>query len=350
MSLSERVQRAGNDATEEAPEALPAIVSRIRNQVQDLISADEIAALARSNPERARNEVRSACRRVLERPEWESVDAEKREALTCALIDLVFGFGPLEDLINDEEVTEVMVNGPSCVYFERAGRLFKSDREFASEPELRALIDRILGPTGRRIDEASPLVNTRLPQGHRVNVVVPPIALNGPTVTIRKFTEHVLTLEDLRMAGSFDDLLQRFLSWAVRARKSIAVSGGTGSGKTTLLNALSCEIAPDERIVTIEDSAELRFFEHPHVIGLEARPRNAEGSGEVSIRDLVTNALRMRPDRIVVGECRGAEALDMLQAMNTGHDGSLTTLHANLTRSEERRVGKECRSRWSPYH
>ncbi len=329
MSLSERVQRAGNDATEEAPEALPAIVSRIRNQVQDLISADEIAALARSNPERARNEVRSACRRVLERPEWESVDAEKREALTCALIDLVFGFGPLEDLINDEEVTEVMVNGPSCVYFERAGRLFKSDREFASEPELRALIDRILGPTGRRIDEASPLVNTRLPQGHRVNVVVPPIALNGPTVTIRKFTEHVLTLEDLRMAGSFDDLLQRFLSWAVRARKSIAVSGGTGSGKTTLLNALSCEIAPDERIVTIEDSAELRFFEHPHVIGLEARPRNAEGSGEVSIRDLVTNALRMRPDRIVVGECRGAEALDMLQAMNTGHDGSLTTLHAN---------------------
>ena len=163
MSLSERVQRAGNDATEEAPEALPAIVSRIRNQVQDLISADEIAALARSNPERARNEVRSACRRVLERPEWESVDAEKREALTCALIDLVFGFGPLEDLINDEEVTEVMVNGPSCVYFERAGRLFKSDREFASEPELRALIDRILGPTGRRIDEASPLVNTRLP-------------------------------------------------------------------------------------------------------------------------------------------------------------------------------------------
>jgi pilus assembly protein CpaF len=195
--------------------------------------------------------------------------------------------------------------------------------------ELRALIDRILGPLGRRIDEASPMVNARLPQGHRVNVVVPPIAIDGPYVTIRKFSQHVITLDEMVSSGSIDESLKTFLIWAVRARKSIAVCGGTGSGKTTLLNALSCVIPDDERIVTIEDSAELRFHTHPDVARLEARPQNAEGTGEVTIRQLVINALRMRPDRIIVGECRGAEALDMLTAMNTGHDGSLTTLHAN---------------------
>ena len=173
------------------------------------------------------------------------------------------------------------------------------------------------------------MVNARLPQGHRVNAVVPPIAPDGPVVTIRKFTSHVITLDEMERSGSVEPRVRSFLTWAVRARKSIAVVGGTGSGKTTLLNALSCEISHDERIVTIEDSLELRFLEHPHVVRMEARPRNAEGAGEVTIRDLVANALRMRPDRIVVGECRGAEALDMLQAMNTGHDGSLTTLHAN---------------------
>lgn len=173
------------------------------------------------------------------------------------------------------------------------------------------------------------MVNARLPEGHRVHVIIPPLALDGPVMTVRKFAKRVMTLGDMVERGSFDERMRTFLVWAVRARKSIAVSGGTGSGKTTLLNALSCELSPEERIITIEDSAELRFLEHPHVVRLEARPRNAEGTGEVTIRDLVTNALRMRPDRIVVGECRGAEALDMLQAMNTGHDGSLTTLHAN---------------------
>lgn len=173
------------------------------------------------------------------------------------------------------------------------------------------------------------MVNARLPEGHRVHVIIPPLALDGPVMTVRKFAKRVMTLDDMVERGSFDERMRTFLVWAVRARKSIAVSGGTGSGKTTLLNALSCELSPEERIITIEDSAELRFLEHPHVVRLEARPRNAEGTGEVTIRDLVTNALRMRPDRIVVGECRGAEALDMLQAMNTGHDGSLTTLHAN---------------------
>ena len=186
-----------------------------------------------------------------------------------------------------------------------------------------------MAPVGRRVDEGSPMVDARLPEGHRVHVVVPPIAIDGPTVTIRKFTEEVLTLDELEACHTVTRDVRRLLLWAIKLRKNSVVSGGTGSGKTTLLNALSCEISHDERIVTIEDSAELRFLQHPHVVRLEARPRNAEGIGEVTIRHLVANALRMRPDRIIVGECRGPEALDMLQAMNTGHDGSLTTLHAN---------------------
>ena len=200
---------------------------------------------------------------------------------------------------------------------------------FSDVAHVRALIDRILAPLGRRVDESSPMVDARLPSGHRVNVVIPPLAVDGPAITIRKFTERAMTLEQMQEMGSFDARVTQLLMWAVQARKNVAVCGGTGSGKTTLLNALSCTISPLERIVTIEDSAELRFTEHPHVVRMEARPRNAEGVGEVTIRDLVRNALRMRPDRIIVGECRGAEALDMLQAMNTGHDGSLTTLHAN---------------------
>ena len=194
---------------------------------------------------------------------------------------------------------------------------------------MRVLIDRIVGPLGRRIDEASPIVNARLPQGHRVNAIIPPIALKGPTVTIRAFTRHVMTLHEMQEFGSLDETHATFLSWLVALRKNIVVSGGTGSGKTTMLNAISCLIDEGERIVTIEDAAELKFKEGLHVVSLEARPMNSEGKGAIAIRDLVQNALRMRPDRIIVGECRGAEALDMLQAMNTGHDGSLTTLHAN---------------------
>jgi pilus assembly protein CpaF len=235
----------------------------------------------------------------------------------------------LEELLANPDVTEIMVNGPNSVFFERAGTLFACDVSFSDEQQLRMVIDRIVGPLGRRVDEQSPLVSARLPQGHRVNVVIPPLALNGPVVTIRKFRDEVFTLGELVSLASLDAPVAQLLTWAVLSRRNIAVSGGTGSGKTTLLNALSVEIPANERIVTIEDAAELRFHTHPHVVRLEARPKNAEGSGEVTIRDLVVNALRMRPDRIVVGECRGAEALDMLQAMNTGHDGSLTTLHAN---------------------
>ena len=328
MSLYERVLLAGN-AGEEAVVSNADLLGKLRAQVQEMLSVDELAKLSGENPERARNEVRSACRRAFETPDWAYVDSQERAVLVEQLLDVLFGFGALEDMLADEAITEIIANGPDKVFFERDGKLVPSNRRFASVGELRALIDRILGPVGRRIDEASPMVNARLPQGHRVNAVVPPIALDGPYLTIRKFTEHVITLEEMRDSGSIDEELRMFLTWAVRTRKSIAVCGGTGSGKTTLLNALSCVIPHEERIVTIEDSAELRFFNHPDVARLEARPQNAEGTGEVTIRDLVINSLRMRPDRIVVGECRGAEALDMLTAMNTGHDGSLTTLHAN---------------------
>ena len=328
MSFYDRAQRASSAKAEPATSE-SALIPALRKQLQEIVPVDELAKLASENPERARNEVRGACRRLFEGPQWAYTSAEVRETLVGQLLDVLFGFGVLEDMLADESITEIMANGPHNVFFEREGKISPSDRKFADEAELRALVDRILGPLGRRIDEASPMVNARLPQGHRVNVVVPPIAIDGPYLTIRKFSEHVITLEEMQESGSIDGPLRTFLIWAVRARTSIAVCGGTGSGKTTLLNALSCSIPHEERIVTIEDSAELRFQTHPDVARLEARPRNAEGTGEVTIRDLVINSLRMRPDRIIVGECRGAEALDMLTAMNTGHDGSLTTLHAN---------------------
>lgn len=338
MSLLERVRRAGNEACDVGLCGSTGGLDLLKSQVQGILPADKVAAIMAGNPERARNEVRSACRLAFEDPLWADAPVDRRKELAEELVDAMFGYGPIESLLADDTVTEVMVNGPGKVFFEREGVLYRSDQAFSDEAQLRALIDRILGPLGRRIDEASPMVNARLPQGHRVHAVIPPLSLDGPILTIRKFAERVMTLEEMERSGSLDGPLRLLLTWAVRARKSIAVSGGTGSGKTTLLNALSCVIPQSERIITIEDSAELRFFEHPHVVRLEARPRNAEGLGEVTIRDLVTNALRMRPDRIVVGECRGAEALDMLQAMNTGHDGSLTTLHANSPREAVSRL------------
>lgn len=328
MSLYERVRQAGNDPAKNAIDE-SSLLETLRLSLQEDLSVDHLAALSKENPDHARNEVRSACQRVFEGPQWDFVTEPTREKLMTSLLDSIFGFGALEDLIADETITEVIVNGPKAIFYERDGKIIKAQRKFASTSELRALIDRILGPLGRRIDEASPMVNARLPQGHRVNIVVPPVALNGPLVTIRKFSDHVITLEEMEESGSVEPSVATLLRWAIKARKSMAVSGGTGSGKTTLLNALSCVIPTNERIVTIEDSAELRFLHHPDVARLEARPENAEGTGEITIRQLVINALRMRPDRIVVGECRGFEALDMLQAMNTGHDGSLTTLHAN---------------------
>ncbi len=328
MSLMERAART-SAAARDVPCRGRGDLEALKAQVHALVPVDDIAIMMRESPERARNELRSACRRSFEDPVWAALSDDRRRGLVEELLDATFGFGPLEALLADGSVTEIMVNGPRDVYFERDGRLHRSEQSFSDEGQVRALIDRVLGPLGRRIDESSPLVNARLPEGHRMHAVIPPLALDGPVMTIRKFARKVMTLDDMKAAGSLDEAMLVFLTWAVRARKSIAVSGGTGSGKTTLLNALSCVLPEGERIITIEDSAELRFLEHAHVVRLEARPRNAEGTGEVSIRDLVANALRMRPDRIVVGECRGPEALDMLQAMNTGHDGSLTTLHAN---------------------
>ena len=243
----------------------------------------------------------------------------------------VLGLGPLEDLLADEAVTEIMINGPFQIYIERAGRITLSDVTFESADHLMQVIDRIVSSLGRRVDESSPMVDARLKDGSRVNVIIPPLALRGATMTIRKFAKEALQVEDLVRFGSLTPDMATFLRACVRARLNVVVSGGTGSGKTTTLNVLSGFIPSDERIVTIEDAAELQLHQE-HVVPLETRPANVEGRGRISIRDLVINSLRMRPDRIVVGECRGGEALDMLQAMNTGHDGSLTTLHANNPR------------------
>ena len=251
--------------------------------------------------------------------------------LAKQVLDEAIGLGPLEDLIDDNTVTEIMVNAFDQIYIERNGRIEKSEVCFTSERAVLSAIERIVTPLGRRIDESSPMVDARLKDGSRVNAIIPPVALRGASVSIRKFAKRKLTGEDLLTFGSMDQAMLDFLTIAVRERRNIVVTGGTGSGKTTLLNILSNFIPDHERIVTIEDAAELKLVQ-PNLVALEARPPNLEGKGQITIRDLVKNALRMRPDRIVVGECRGGEALDMLQAMNTGHEGSLTTAHANNPR------------------
>jgi pilus assembly protein CpaF len=251
-----------------------------------------------------------------------------KQRIIDAIINDALGLGPLEALIMDPDISEVMINGYNQVYVERAGKLERSPMTFENEDQLRRVIDRIVSSIGRRVDESSPMVDARLEDGSRVNVIIPPLAINGPTMTIRKFSKDPFGVEDLIAFGSMTEDMATFLRACVRARQNIVVSGGTGSGKTTTLNVMSSFIPEDERIVTIEDAAELQLRQE-HVVTLETRPANVEGKGRVAIRDLVINTLRMRPDRIVVGECRGGEALDMLQAMSTGHDGSLTTLHAN---------------------
>ena len=262
---------------------------------------------------------------------------EESTQLRQEILDEALGLGPLEDLLQDDSITEIMVNGPSIVYAERKGRLVLTNVRFSSEGQLRQTIDRIITPLGRRVDEASPLVDARLPDGSRVNAIIAPLALDGGVLTIRRFGKHRMGIPDLLRLGALTEQMADFLRACVESRMNILVSGGTGSGKTTLLNIMSNFIPDGDRIVTIEDAAEL-LLGKPHVVRLESRPPNIEGYGEVKIRDLVRNALRMRPDRIVVGECRGAEALDMLQAMNTGHDGSLTTLHANSPRDSISRL------------
>lgn len=329
MSLMQRSAYVGQPMMFVQSEGLDQVLEVLRSRVSEIIPSVQAARLIALNPHQARNELRLACEQVIKEEPWLVKQPLTIESLIERYLDDVFGLGPLEDMLADESITEIMVNGSHSLFYEREGILQRAAQSFSDDGQVYALIDRIIGPLGRRIDESSPMVNARLPQGHRVNAVIPPLAIDGPVVTIRKFRSHAFSLEEMRSIGSFDSQTEQLLRWAVLRRCNIAVSGGTGSGKTTLLNALSAVIPFSERIVTIEDSAELRFTEHPHVVRLEARPQSAEGVGEITIRDLVVNSLRMRPDRIVVGECRGAEALDMLQAMSTGHDGSLTTLHAN---------------------
>ena len=254
-----------------------------------------------------------------------------RERLAKEVLDEAVGLGPLEDLLAEEDITEIMVNKYDEIFIERGGRLSPSDITFSSDDAVMSAIERIVSPLGRRIDESSPMVDARLKDGSRVNAIIPPLALRGPCLTIRKFAKQKLTSDDIVKFGAINQNMVAFLKVAVAQRRNIIISGGTGSGKTTLLNVLSNFIPETERIVTVEDAAELKRGQ-PHLVSLEARPANLEGKGAVPIRDLVKNCLRMRPDRIVVGECRGGEALDMLQAMNTGHDGSLTTAHANTPR------------------
>jgi pilus assembly protein CpaF len=271
--------------------------------------------------------VRTALSTVLQQQEVELSEAE-RSLLTQQILDDILGYGPLEPYLRDREVTEVMVNGHEMVWVERGGLLYEVPASFADEAHLRRTIDKIVSKVGRRVDEASPMVDARLPDGSRVNAIVPPIALKGSALTIRKFSADPFTVQDLIGFGTMPASVATLLELCVRGRMNIIISGGTGSGKTTTLNVLSSFVPGNERIVTVEDVAELKLNQR-HVVPLEARTRNIEGKGEVSIRDLVRNGLRMRPDRIVVGEIRDGAALDMLQAMNTGHDGSITTLHSN---------------------
>lgn len=251
-----------------------------------------------------------------------------REMLLTRLIDETVGFGPIEQLLKDPTITEILVNGPQEIHVERNGRLEASHIKFKNEEHVRHIVDRVIAPLGRRIDESSPMVDARLPDGSRVNAVIPPISLNGTLLSIRKFRKEPFEMSDLLHLSSLDESMAVFIQALVKAKLNILISGGTGSGKTTLLNAVAKAIPVSERVITIEDSAELRL-NRGSVVGMEARPANVEGQGEISIRQLVRNSLRMRPDRIIVGEVRGAEAFDMLQAMNTGHEGSLTTVHSN---------------------
>jgi pilus assembly protein CpaF len=256
---------------------------------------------------------------------------EERRRIVRELTDDILGYGPLEPLLRDDDVTEVMVNNFDRIYIEREGKIERTDTTFADNAHLLRIIDKVVSQVGRRVDEASPMVDARLPDGSRVNAIIPPLSLKGPTLTIRKFSRDPYTMDDLITFGSLTPKAAQFLAACVRGKLNVLISGGTGTGKTTTLNAVSAFIPGDERIVTIEDAAELQL-QQEHVITLEARPPNIEGQGEVRIRELVRNSLRMRPDRIIVGEVRGAETLDMLQAMNTGHEGSLTTIHANSPR------------------
>jgi pilus assembly protein CpaF len=317
-----------------ARDAERALRRQIKNQIhRELVQRLDIKRLtsARVSGEELQRRARETLAAVIDDVRHKLPAGIDPDVLAEEIFNEALRLGPLESFLADDRVTEIMVNGPHQVYVERDGHLVLTDQDFMDDASVLAIIERIVSPIGRRIDESQPYVDARLPDGSRVNAIIPPLSLTGPCLTIRKFSRIPFQEEDLVRLGTWTEEIAAFLKVCVQMRKSIIVSGGTGSGKTTLLNVLSAFIPPHERIVTIEDAAELRLAQ-PHLVRLEARPPNIEGRGAVTIRDLVRNSLRMRPDRIIVGECRGGEALDMLQAMNTGHDGSLTTVHANSPR------------------
>ena len=312
----------------------------LRERVQTKLLAELDQSMDTKNKEEVRRHIEELFNAILA-DESIVLARSERQRLFDSIVAEILGFGPIQPLLEDDEISEVMVNGPRVVFVERKGLLTRTNITFESDAHVMRIIDRIVAPLGRRVDESSPLVDARLPDGSRVNVVIRPIALNGPTITIRKFKKDALSVQDLIRFGTITPEIGDFMRACVIARLNMVVSGGTGSGKTTFLNVLSGFIPNDERIITVENAAELQL-QQEHVVTLESRPPNIEGKGEITIQDLVVNCLRMRPERIIVGECRSREALDMLQAMNTGHDGSLTTLHANSPRDAVSRLEVMC--------
>jgi len=314
-------------------EDMEQLIFRMHQMLIEELDADQIAAMP---ADEVRRTVEQAAETLLKR-ELPTVGGITRDQLVTRVVDEVVGLGPIDALLRDASISEVMVNAPDEVFFEREGRLYLSDVRFRDQMHIMRVIERIIAPIGRRVDESSPMVDARLPDGSRVNVIVPPVAPKSPTITIRKFRADKLTMDDLVTAGSLTADIVEFLKACVKLKLNVLISGGTGTGKTTFLNALSAFIPDTERIVTIEDPIEIKL-QQPHVVSMEARPANIDGKGEVAQRDLLRNSLRMRPDRIIIGEVRGSEAFDMLNAMNTGHEGSLSTVHANTPRDALARV------------
>ena len=314
-------------------EDMEQLIFRMHQMLIEELDADQISAM----PAEERRKVVEQAAETLLRREMPSVGGITRDQIVARVVDEVVGLGPIDAFMRDPSISEVMVNAPDEVYFEREGILYLSDVRFRDHSHIMRVIERIIAPIGRRVDEASPMVDARLPDGSRVNVVIPPVAPKSPTITIRKFRADKLSMDDLVRAGTLTQEMVEFLAACVRLKMNILISGGTGTGKTTFLNALSAFIPDSERIVTIEDPVEMKL-QQPHVVSLEARPANIDGKGEIAQRDLLRNTLRMRPDRIIIGEVRGPEAFDMLNAMNTGHEGSLSTIHANSPRDALARI------------
>jgi pilus assembly protein CpaF len=342
MSLLKRIEQGQQSAVESGPEREMLMVRRrpaaprrdayldLKTRVQNRLIAELDPTMDVTKTDEVRRTIEEMFNNILAE-EQIPLSRSERQRLFELIVAEILGLGPLEPFLNDPAVTEVMVNGAKAIYLERSGRIERANAVFESDEHLVRIIERIVAPLGRRIDESSPYVDARLPDGSRVNAVIPPVSLIGPVLTIRKFFKIPLTVERLVELGSVNAEVMQFLEACVNAKLNVLISGGTGTGKTTFLNVLSSYIPGDERIITVENAAELQLRQE-HVITLESRPPNIEGRGEITIRDLVINTLRMRPDRIIVGECRGSEAFDMLQAMNTGHEGSMTTIHANNPR------------------